>query len=167
MKLDSFLEIGETYGDLKIRLTFAFTILKSYALNELGITLLRRDEGEAIIKRDGADTSTGFYMRSTNSIYIRPGYLIEDVVRTFVHELGHALLHRDSPSYSPEDELEAELVSCYVLDFLGVDNRQATYAYIASHLGPHKVNVSDNCWSRVEQAALKIIRETRLQEIVK
>lgn len=102
-------------------ITSAITSLKAFCAAQ-GIPFDRRlDHPQAL----------GVYRHADNSISLRPGLPKLQELKTFVHELAHALLH-DPTSDRALAELEAESAAYLTLHQLGLDTSAYTFAYLAN-----------------------------------
>ncbi len=91
---------------------------------ELGFTVELADLGT----RNG---DTGF---SPDVIRVSENRPPRQRVKTLAHELGHAILHRDTDyaANRPRCELEAESVAYIVLGYLGIDAGDYSFGYVAT-----------------------------------
>lgn len=107
-------------GDTSL-ITSAITSLEAFCVAQ-GITFDRcLDHPRAL----------GVYRHSDNSISLKPGLPKLQELKTFVHELAHALLHNPSSDRTVA-ELEAESAAYLTLHQLGLDTSDYTFAYLAS-----------------------------------
>lgn len=101
-----------------------FDTLAAYA-ESIGFTVERGD-------CHGANGYTDF---STQTIRVRDDVDTAQAVKTMAHELGHALLHRDTAERHVmcrgTAEVEAESVAFLVADRLGLDTSDYTFGYIS------------------------------------
>jgi len=73
----------------------------------------------------------GVYRHADNSISLKPGLPKLQELKTFVHELAHALLHNPTTDRALA-ELEAESAAYLTLHQLGLDTSAYTFAYLAN-----------------------------------
>jgi antirestriction protein ArdC len=74
----------------------------------------------------------GMYSRATNSITLDTNLPPFQTLKTFVHELAHALLHPTAGGERSTKELEAEATAFLVCDALGLDTSGYSFAYLAN-----------------------------------
>jgi len=87
-------------------------------------------------------------------------------VKTIVHELGHALLHRHEPDRG-RAEVEAEAVAFVVLAALGADTASYSVGYVASWLGADAdvaTAISRSCAS-IQSASATILEILKPDEV--
>lgn len=77
------------------------------------------------------ERAKGMYSKSKHSIILRNDLPPLQTLKTFIHELAHALMHRESND-QVSGELEAESCAFLVCDALGLDSSQYSFAYIAN-----------------------------------
>ena len=66
---------------------------------------------------------------------LAPGLSTDLKAKTLCHELGHALLHRDSNQPRQEEEAEAEGTAFVVAAWAGLDTSSYSFAYVADWAG--------------------------------
>lgn len=62
---------------------------------------------KAVIKEnkyDKEDELLGFCSKDESRIYLKPGQSVESTMHTFLHELGHAIIHLMGWEFTEEDE---------------------------------------------------------------
>lgn len=91
---------------------------------------LSNDAGFEVI-RDRKGSENGFCDFVSHTIGIRPDVESLQAVKTLVHELGHALLHKnETPSSHAVAEVEVESVAFVVLDALGLNSGDYSFPYV-------------------------------------
>ena len=78
----------------------------------------------------------GFFSRAERRIAIRPGMSQKQTVKTMLHEISHATLHRrkkNEPPYKDQHtrEVEAESVAYVVCQHFGIDTSDYSFGYVA------------------------------------
>lgn len=85
---------------------------------------------EIIRHRKGSEN--GYCDFLGKQIAVRPDVSPAQAVKTLIHELAHALLHREEMPRSKEvAEVEVESVAYIVCDALGLDSGDYSFAYVA------------------------------------
>lgn len=89
-------------------------------------------------------------------------------VKTLAHELGHAILHRDTDytANRPRCELEAESVAYIVLGYLGIDAGDYSFGYVAGWQDgdAEKIRAAIEASGKaIQKAAKRIIDELEKQ----
>jgi antirestriction protein ArdC len=77
------------------------------------------------------ERAKGMYSKTKHSIVIRNDLPPLQTLKTFVHELAHALMHKETND-RVRGELEAESCAFLVCDALGLDSSQYSFAYLAN-----------------------------------
>lgn len=89
-----------------------------------------RDAGFEVM-RDRRGSENGFCDFVSHTIGVRPDVEGLQAVKTLVHELGHALLHKnETPSSRAVAEVEVESVAFIVLDALGLNSGDYSFPYV-------------------------------------
>jgi antirestriction protein ArdC len=73
----------------------------------------------------------GMYSKTKHSIILRNDLPPLQTLKTFIHEVAHALMHREENDRT-KGELEAESCAFLVCDALGLDSSQYSFAYLAN-----------------------------------
>ncbi|MBC1604472.1 ImmA/IrrE family metallo-endopeptidase [Listeria rocourtiae] len=74
----------------------------------------------------------GAFLPDTNEIFTNPRNPPLQHVKTLIHELTHATLHRDTALTSAEKEFQAELVAVSVCSYFGLDTSDYSLQYLHS-----------------------------------
>jgi antirestriction protein ArdC len=77
------------------------------------------------------ERAKGMYSKTKHSIILRNDLPPLQTLKTFIHELAHALMHREEND-RVRVELEAESCAFLVCDALGLDSSQYSFAYLAN-----------------------------------
>ncbi len=77
------------------------------------------------------ERAKGMYSPTKHSIILRNDLPPLQTLKTFIHELAHALMHRETNDRT-RGELEAESCAFLVCDALGLDSSQYSFAYLAN-----------------------------------
>lgn len=89
----------------------------------------------AILYEAPTGTAKGCFNHVTEEIFIRPGMSQKQTVKTMLHEVSHAILHRRSESQPEKDqhtrEVEAESVAYVVCQHFGIDTSEYSFGYVA------------------------------------
>lgn len=76
----------------------------------------------------------GFYVPKDHSIWIDPNLEQKQYLKTTIHELAHAKLHRNSELPGSLKEYQAELTAGVVSNYFGLEATEPTTHYIQNHL---------------------------------
>jgi antirestriction protein ArdC len=101
-------------------------------------------------------SALGVYRPLVRQISLRPDLKPLQRLKTFVHELAHALLH-DLETQRNVAELEAESCAFLVCHELGLDTSQYSFAYLA-HWAP-SLEALIQAGERASRAAAQILKE--------
>jgi antirestriction protein ArdC len=77
------------------------------------------------------ERAKGMYSKTKHSIILRNDLPPLQTLKTFIHEVTHALMHRETND-RVTGELEAESCAFLVCDALGLDASQYSFAYLAN-----------------------------------
>jgi antirestriction protein ArdC len=77
------------------------------------------------------ERAKGMYSKTKHSIILRNDLPPLQTLKTFIHEVTHALMHRETND-RVRGELEAESCAFLVCDALGLDSSQYSFAYLAN-----------------------------------
>jgi antirestriction protein ArdC len=77
-------------------------------------------------------TACGYYRTRENDIVITDTISQAQTIKTMVHEITHALLHRDTNASRNVQEVEAESVAYAVCAHYGIDTSSYSFPYIAT-----------------------------------
>jgi antirestriction protein ArdC len=84
-----------------------------------------------VLTYEPLERAKGMYSRAKHSIILRNDLPPLQTLKTFIHELAHALMHRETND-RVRGELEAESCAFLVCDALGLDSSQYSFAYLAN-----------------------------------
>ena len=73
----------------------------------------------------------GRYRRDTDSIEIKKGMAALQKCKTLVHEMAHAMLHKNTNASRSMKEVEAEGTAYVVLSYFGFDTSEYSFNYVA------------------------------------
>ena len=78
----------------------------------------------------------GCFNHGTEEILVRPGMSQKQTVKTMLHEISHATLHRRKENERPTKdqhtrEVEAESVAYVVCQHFGIDTAEYSFGYVA------------------------------------
>ncbi len=89
-------------------------------------------------QEDFPRSAKGYTSFSENRIVIRPGMSQVQTIKTLVHEIAHAKLHKptdllveEQPKQRRQKEVEAESVAYVVCQYFGIDTSDYSLAYVA------------------------------------
>lgn len=83
------------------------------------------------VVRDRKGSENGYCDFLAKKIGVRPDVSEAQALKTLVHELGHALLHTDNPPKTAATaEVEVESTAFIVLEALGMDSSEYSFAYV-------------------------------------
>ena len=97
---------------------------------------------------------------SMQTIRIRTGLGGAQTIKTFAHELAHAVLHSDfgRAGLTRElAELEAESVAYVVCQALGIDSSSYSFGYVSSWTGKEAAKLIRQSGERIQKAAHRIL----------
>ncbi len=90
-------------------------------------------------QEDFPRNAKGYTSFSENRIVIKPGMSQVQTIKTLVHEIAHAKLHKpadllveEQPKQRRQREVEAESVAYVVCQYFGIDTSDYSLAYVAS-----------------------------------
>lgn len=89
-----------------------------------------REMGFSVVRRRKY-TENGYCDFELREIGVRPDVSPAQAIKTMIHEIGHALLHKDSRGIREVQEIEVESVAFIVCDALGIDSADYSFPYIA------------------------------------
>lgn len=118
--------------------------------------------GCPVTVEDFEGTANGFYEPDRHAITVRAGMPPAQQLKTLVHELAHAHLHRDIEVYRAhrgDCELEAESTAFVVLNHFGIDAGVYSFGYVASWQGGDEAAIKSlkSSAQRIQQTAKAII----------
>jgi len=99
--------------------------------------LLTIAETEGVVVERGAELgpALGMYLPREHRIRIAGGLSSEQEAKTLVHELAHALLHRQNDTPRELQEAEAEGTAFVVAAWAGISTEEYSFGYIADWAG--------------------------------
>ena len=101
----------------------------------------------------------GWYVPRTQDIVVITGVEKSElqIFKTLVHEVAHAILHRDNDHHArAEQEVEAESVAYVVSKALGLETGAYSFSYVA-HWAQGAVKLVEKVGTNVAKAATKIL----------
>lgn len=106
--------------------------------------------------------ANGFYEPEKHAITIRAGMSPVQQLKTLLHELAHAHLHRDLEVYRAhrgDCELEAESVAFVVMAHFGLDSGSYSWGYVSTWAGggEEAIKALKACAQRIQATAKAII----------
>lgn len=107
-------------------------------------------------------SANGFYEPDRHAIIVRAGMPPAQQLKTLIHELAHAHLHRDIEVYRAhraDAELEAESTAYVVLNHYGIDAGSYSFGYVTSWKsgGDEAIASLKACAKRIQTTAKAII----------
>lgn len=110
------------------------------------------------LEHSGANGECDF---SQKTIRIHPELAGAQTVKTFAHELAHAVLHSGWTTGMTRElrELEAESVAYTVCSALGIDSSSYSFGYVSSWTGKDAVKLIRQSGERIQKAAHRILAE--------
>ncbi|MDK6371637.1 MULTISPECIES: ArdC-like ssDNA-binding domain-containing protein [Aerococcus] len=79
-------------------------------------------------------SANGFYVPNEKKLWIDPNLNVNHYLYTFVHELAHSQLHNNRILDKGMQEFQAELSAGIVLNYYGIDTKDATSAYVQPYV---------------------------------
>ena len=91
-----------------------------------------------VVQEDFQRTAKGYTSFMENRIVVKPGMSQVQTIKTLVHEIAHAKLHRPddilaipAPGEKRQKEVEAESIAYVVCQHFGIDTSDYSLAYVA------------------------------------
>lgn len=107
----------------------------------------------------------GLYRPLDEEIIVNPGMSERQTVKTLLHEIAHALLHKDNRSAAHEErirrEVEAESVAYAVSSCFGIDTSSYSFSYIASWAEDQELKRLKESMETIRRASDHLIRLIR------
>jgi len=118
------------------------------------------------------DGSKGYYCRATDDIAIKKGMAAKQKVKTAIHEIAHAILHRKDEARRAELtrndlEIEAEGTAFVVCSHFGIDTSQYSFPYVASWSAGQSIDVILKTGEAIQKAANTIIQAIQAEVSVR
>jgi hypothetical protein len=113
------------------------------------------------------DGSKGYYMPSTDSIGIKKGMATLQKCKTLVHEMVHAILHKDSNKSSQLKEVEAEGTAFVVLSYFGFDTSEYSFNYVGGWNGSveaETIQIAGNIIQKTAKQLIEMIESQKKKE---
>lgn len=105
------------------------------------------------------ERAKGMYSKTKHSIIIRNDLPPLQTLKTFIHEVAHALMHRETNDRI-RGELEAESCAFLVCDALGLDSSQYSFAYLANWAtNPREILPSAERACKTADGLIKLLTE--------
>ncbi|MBH0158714.1 ImmA/IrrE family metallo-endopeptidase [Fictibacillus sp. 5RED26] len=106
--------------------------VKDYDLLDQGINAYMEKIGVQLRENESYSlgVAKGAYFPGTHEIILNPRNGQLQNIKTKIHELAHATLHRDSKLSQPEKEFQAELVAVSVASYFGLDTTEYSLPYL-------------------------------------
>lgn len=128
-------DISQTWGD-PVPLSLCQTLQGKVEDYPLFINALLLASPVQVRFEKTAEGIRGLYRPLDEEIIISPGMPECQTVKTLLHEIAHALLHKDNRSSAHEErvrrEVEAESVAYAVSSCFGIDTSSYSFSYIAA-----------------------------------
>ncbi len=111
-------------------------------------------------------SANGYCSHRRQCIVIREGVSQEQAIKTTVHEIAHALLHKpDIERDSQAFEVQAESVAYIVCQHFGIDSSQYSFGYVAGWSGSVQLEVLEQSLTVIQNGAAQIIESTQIELI--
>ena len=111
-------------------------------------------------------SANGYCSHQKQRIVIREGVSQEQAIKTTVHEIAHALLHKpDIERDSQAFEVQAESVAYIVCQHFGIDSSQYSFGYVAGWSGSVQLEVLEQSLTVIQNGAAQIIESTEIELI--
>ncbi|MEA5135585.1 MAG: ArdC-like ssDNA-binding domain-containing protein [Candidatus Fimivivens sp.] len=111
-------------------------------------------------------SANGYCSHRRQCIVIREGVSQEQAIKTTVHEIAHALLHKpDIERDSQAFEVQAESVAYIVCQHFGIDSSQYSFGYVAGWSGSVQLEVLEQSLTVIQNGAAQIIESTEIELI--
>lgn len=100
----------------------------------------------------------GFYDSKTNTIEIRDDLSEIMTIKTCIHEIAHALLHKDETQKDQyTKETEAESVAFAVCSYFGIDTSEYSFPYLAGWSKNHDTSELKESIEAIQKTTSQII----------
>ncbi len=107
------------------------------------------------------DGVNGFYSVLDEEIVINAGMSQAQTVKTLLHEIAHALLHKDNRSSKHSErvrrEIEAESVACAVSSYYGIDTSSYSFRYIAAYANDRELDMLKESMETIRHTSSELI----------
>jgi hypothetical protein len=139
-------------------------------MEELKATVDNADEIEKAIRKitdckieyaEITNGSKGYYDTSEHKIVIKEGMSSLHSIKTMIHELAHSRLHGKDCSDKKDRstmEVEAESIAFTVLQFLGINTSDYSFAYLASWSSNQELKELSASLSTIQKETNEIIQ---------
>lgn len=101
--------------------------------------------------------SNGFYVPSEHNIWVDPRLPKDHFIKTNLHELSHASMHKHSDLASELKEYQAELTAGVISTYFGLEAIEPATSYIHSHIGDMEIKEKEALVNEVLELSDKII----------
>ena len=111
-------------------------------------------------------SANGYCSYQKQRIVIREDVSQEQAIKTTVHEIAHALLHKpDIERDSQAFDVQAESVAYIVCQHFGIDSSQYSFGYVAGWSGSVQLEVLEQSLTVIQNGAAQIIESTEIELI--
>lgn len=101
--------------------------------------------------------SNGFYVPSEHNVWVNPKLPKDHFIKTNIHELAHASLHKNSDLPGELKEYQAELTAGVVASYFGLEAIEPAINYIHSHIGDMEIKEKEDLVNDVLELSDKMI----------
>ena len=91
-----------------------------------------------VVQEDFPSAGKGYTSFAENRVVVRPGMSEVQTIKTLVHEIAHAKLHKPKDTLDPTEqrkrrqkEVEAESIAYVVCQYFGIDTSDYSFGYVA------------------------------------
>ena len=99
----------------------------------------------------------GYFFPSANSLWVKQSLENRQYLKTYVHELTHSLLHKNTHLPRELQEYQAELAAGIVTNYYGMGDMQVNAAYIDSYLHGMDIKQKEQLISEVVTSSTSLI----------
>lgn len=103
------------------------------------------------------NTAKGFYVPSQHSIWVDSTLDQKQFLKTNLHELAHAKMHRQSYLSTELVEYQAELTAAVVANYFGLGSTEVSTAYINSHIKDMEIKNKEKLIEEVLEVSNEMI----------
>ena len=159
-RIASVFDISQTYGD-PVPVNLCENLQDQVDDYPLFIEALKLASPVRVRFEKTREGVNGFYSVLDEEIVINPGMSEAQTVKTLLHEIAHALLHRDNRSSMRSErvrrEIEAESVACTVSSYYGIDTSSYSFRYIAAYAQDRELAQLKESMETIRQTSSELI----------
>ena len=101
----------------------------------------------------------GYYHTKEDRIAIKSGMSEAQTVKTLVHEIAHAKLHKDTDKESDVKELEAESTAFVVCSYFNIDTSDYSFGYLAKWSSDRELSTLKSSLDTIQKTSKELIED--------